>query len=188
MALQDILGAISAEADRQISTARSAHQKQLSQIREQSERGTARRRQEIEALKENKIEQMRRKAEGHAETLRRHSLLETKRKLLDGVYDAVVEELGALPDQKVEPLLRSCLKRITAHGEIRPAARHAALLKRLAPSEQFTMGKPIEAKGGFLFVSEKREQDFRFETIVHDTLKPETELETSRALFGSPSA
>lgn len=185
MALQDILDTIGAEADQQIVSARSAHQKQLSQIREESEQALARSRQEIAAQKEHKIEQMRRKARGHADTLKRNSLLRAKREMLDDVFATVVQELGGLPDDKTETILRACLKQITDAGELRPAANHAALLQRLAPSEQFTMGAPIDAAGGFLFLSKKREQDFRFETLVHSSLRPKHELDVAHSLFGS---
>lgn len=183
MALQDILDAIGSEIDKQIADARSAHQKQLSQIREESEQTLARKKQEITAQKERKKEQMRHKATSHAETLRRNAVLQKKRALLDNVYAAVTEELAKLPETKSERLLQACLARITTKGEIRPATAHAALLKRLASSEQFTVGEPIEAKGGFLFVSGKQEHDFRFETIVETIVRPRTELATSRSLF-----
>jgi hypothetical protein len=50
------------------------------------------------------------------------------------------------------------------------------------------MGKPLDAKGGFICVSPTREYDFRFETIVRDTVRPATELDVSSTLFPSHDA
>lgn len=183
MALQDILDAITAEADQQIAEARSVHQKALTEMREEGERKTAKRKQEIAVQKEARKEQMSAKAETHASMQKRNAILSKKQVLLDSAYDSVVEKLGTLDAGKVEPLLRACIKQITVNGEIRPAEKHAQLIKKLAPSEQFRMGDPVKSVGGFLFVSEKEEQDFTFEHLVQHVLRPATELETSQALF-----
>ena len=75
------------------------------------------------------------------------------------------------------------MKGITAKGEIHPSKAHAALLKKICPSEQFRIKEATNAKGGFLFISEKEEQDFTFEHLVEEVLRPKTELETSHTLF-----
>lgn len=189
MALQDILDAISAEADRQIAEARSAHQKELARIREDSQRAITQKRQTIAMQKEKKLEQMRRKAESHAETAFRNAQLRTKRELLNRLYEEVIAALAQTPEEQMESLLRSLLRRITVKGELRPTQVHAALLKRLAPSEQFTMGPVIDGAGGFVFISPTQEHDCRLETLVQHVLRPQSELHAAQRLFGpSPSS
>lgn len=183
MALQDILDAISAQADQQIAEARSAHQKAITQMREASERSLARRRQEVAAQKEQKKKQLRAKAEAHAEALRRNAVLTKKQELLDRLFQKVTEELAAAPDGEVEDLLRACLKKIAQKGTIHASGKHAKLLKKLAPSEQFTMGKETNAKGGFLFISDTQEHDCTFEHLVAEMLRPQAELDVSHELF-----
>jgi V/A-type H+-transporting ATPase subunit E len=182
MALQDILAAISVEADRQIAEARTAHQNALTQIRQQSEQSLDRKRQDISAQKEQKLEQMRRKAEVHADTQLRNAQLQKKREILDRIYQKAIESLSQLPDKDVEALLKACLESIHDKGEIRPTKKHVALMQRLVGGD-LTLGDPVEGAGGFIFVSEKREQDFRFETLVQDVLRPKTELELAHSLF-----
>lgn len=183
MALQDILDAIIAQADQQITSARSGHQKRISEMREAAERSQAKKKQDLAMQKEKKKAQMQLKAQAHAETSKRNTVLQKKRELLDQLYSKTLEQLAALPDDKVEPVLRTCLKSITTKGTLHPSEAHAALLKKIAPSEQFTMGKPVSTKGGFIFSSPKAEQDCTLEHLVKEWLRPQTELDVSQKLF-----
>ncbi|PIR54038.1 hypothetical protein COU75_02930 [Candidatus Peregrinibacteria bacterium CG10_big_fil_rev_8_21_14_0_10_42_8] len=183
MALQDILAAITADADRQIELARAAHQKELTAMREESERTIAKRKQEIAVQKQQKIAQLTAKAETHAASHKRNALLTQKKEVLDVIYALAVEELCKLPDSDAETLFRECLKKIKGKGEIHPSKKHADLLKKICPSEQFRMKDPIHAKGGFLFISDKEEQDFTFENLIENTLRPRTELTIAHTLF-----
>lgn len=183
MALQDILNAISEQADKQIADARSTHQKALTQMREASERSLAKKKQEIAVQKEQKKIQLKAKAHAHAESAKRNTVLIKKQELLDRLFAKVTAELSTLPENKVEELLRTCLKHIAQKGTVHSSKKHAALLKKIAPSEQFAMGKESNALGGFLFVSDKQEYDFTFEHLVEEILRPQTELAISHELF-----
>lgn len=183
MALQDILAAITAEADKRIADTRAEHQRSLTALREESERNLARKKQEIAVSKQQKMEQLRTKTAVHADTHKRNALLLAKKDILDRVYAKAIDELNALSNAETETLLRTCLKRIATKGVIYPSSRHADLLKKICPSEQFRMEKPTDAKGGFLFVSDTQEQDFTFEYIVEQMIRPEHELATAKILF-----
>ncbi len=185
MALSDILAAISAQADEQISRERSAHQKRLSLIREESERRIAKRKQEIALQKEERKEQLHMKAVSHSVMTRRGAELKRKQELLDDFYALVLQKLAALPEKEAEALLKQHLQTIRSSGEIRPSKAHENTLKRIAPSERFSFGKPIASVGGFLFVSEKEEHDCTFEHLVASYLRPQTEVEAAKALFSS---
>ena len=183
MALQDILAAITAQADKKIEQARAALQKESGTLRQESEQRIAKRKQEIAVQKQQKLDQMKAKAQTHAAAVKRNAILSKKKELLDRLYGKVAADLAELSEKELEPLLRKCVKGIKAKGEIHPAKKHAALLKKICPSEQFRMKDPTDAKGGFLFVSEKEEQDFTFEHLVEEVLRPKTEIETSHTLF-----
>ncbi len=183
MALQDILDAIVEEADKQIADARAAHQKELSKMREDSERNLSTKKQETAVQKEQKKNQLKTKAQAHGEAIRRNELLKKKQELLDSLYKKVTKKLCSLPEKEVEPLLRECIKLIKEKGDIFPSEAHENILKKLVPSQQFSMQKPTKAQGGFLFVSKDIEQDFTFEHLVEHALRPATELDSASQLF-----
>ena len=106
-----------------------------------------------------------------------------KQELLERCYGDVQKALAKSDSAALEAFLIDCLSGITGPGEIRPAAAHKALLEKVADKSRFTIGKPINAIGGFLFVSDKQEHDCTFERFVTGTLRPRTEVEVSRALF-----
>jgi vacuolar-type H+-ATPase subunit E/Vma4 len=133
--------------------------------------------------KEKRKTQLQAKTQSHVAMQKQNAILKTQQKLLDKAYAGAVEKLSTLPDEKVEPIFRACLKDIKVKGAIYPAAKHASLLKKLAPSEQFSIEAPIEVKGGFRFVSEKIEEDCTFEYLVENVLRPRTELATAQSLF-----
>jgi vacuolar-type H+-ATPase subunit E/Vma4 len=183
MALQDILAAITAEADKHITDARTAHLQSLTQMREESERNLAKKKQEIAVSKQQKMNMLTAKAHTHGEAQKRNAVLSKKKELLDDVFAKAVKELGKLDDKEVEPLLRHCIKSIKAKGVIHPSAKHADLLQKICPSEQFRLEKPTNAAGGFLFVSESQEQDFTFEHLMEHAVRPSHELTVSKTLF-----
>ncbi len=183
MALKDILAAITAQADKRIADARKEHQKALTHMREESERSLASKKQEVATSKKQKMEQLKSKAENLSLSHKRNAVLAKKKELLDRTYQAAIDELASLDDKELESLLRACLKNIKAKGSIHPSKKHEKLLKKICPSEQFKMKEATDAKGGFLFVSEKEEQDFTFEHLIEHVLRPETELDTSTLLF-----
>lgn len=183
MALQDILAAITAQADKRITDARTEHQRALTQLREESERRLAKKKQELAVSKQERMKQLENKAHTHALTQKRNLVLSKKKDLLDRTYEEVVTTLCAMNDKDIEPLLRACIQQIKNKGVIYPSAKHADLLKKICPSEQFKMEKPTDAKGGFLFVSDKEEQDFTFEHLVEHVLRPHTELQVSQTIF-----
>ncbi|MDA1209025.1 MAG: hypothetical protein O2904_03260 [bacterium] len=181
--LQDILDAITAETDKQITAARSEHQRGLTDLREQSERRLSTRKQEIAVSKEQRKAQFKAKAEAHAESHKRNALLSKKRELLDRVYAKITVDLSKLSDDKAEKLLRACLKKITEKGDIFPSKKHEALLIKIAPSEQFAVKAVTSASGGFLFSSKTQENDFTFDHLVQEWLRPQTELDAAHKLF-----
>ena len=185
MALQDILNAITDEADQKITSERSAHQKRLSTMREQSEQRISKRKQEIAIQKEEKRNQMRAKSDAHAQMIERNAGLKKKQELLDNLFTLVTKNLGSCSNEKAEALLKQCIKSIKSKGTIHPSKVHADTLKKIAPSEQFTMGDPVEATGGFVFSSEKEERDFTFEHLVSEYLRPKTEVEIAAELFNA---
>lgn len=186
MALHDILVAIQAEADRAIADAKSAHQRRLSALREESERRLAALRQRIAVQREEKKANMRRKVEALAVVEQRNAVLGKKKELLDRFYARdVVRELTALPKEQQEALLKTWLERMTEkNGTLHPAKAHEALIRALA-GDRFAIGNPVEAAGGFLFVSPRQERDFTYEHIVASDIRPRTEVPVARALFSA---
>ena len=181
MALDDILTAIKTHADSELAKARAAHEQRIAEMRDASQREIERKEREIVGQKEQKLAHARQKADAYASTLVRHAALKAKQRSLDDVYRSVAASLAEAPEATIEPLLKACMKNLPASGEIRPARAHAAILKKLAG--QYDIGEPIDAAGGFIFVSKDRDVDCTFETLTERVLRPATELEVSASLF-----
>lgn len=184
MALQDILSAITAEADERISSAQAGHKKLMKEMKEQGERNVLDTQQRLQEQKRRKMTQLKERAEAHAHMISRHALLQKKQELLNDTYDQVVAALVALPKDKMEAFLGHCLKGIHSKGVIRPAKASEAMLKKLA-GDKFEMGETVDAQGGFVFVAEKEERDCTFEFLVREALRPSTEVDAAHKLFPS---
>lgn len=185
MAIQDIVDALIRQTDDAIAAARAAHQQRLAVARATLDADLAQRKADIVRQKEDRKEQLRRKAQSMATGNRKNAVLQAKKDAVDGVFSRLTQDLAAQPDDAIEPLLRACLKQITVSGDLFPASRHAALLKRIAPSERFTIREPIAIDGGFRFVAKDREWDFSFAFLVENVLRPQVELSVSHDLFAA---
>ena len=183
MALKHILAAITQQADALIAKAHDDHEAIVKTLRDKHSQDIEQKRKDLTASKERKLQQLQAKARTHATSHKKSVLLRKKKELLDRIYEKVVLELVALSDEEVEPLLRACIAMVKDDGVIHPSAKHEKLLREICTSKQFRLEKTIEAKGGFVFVSATKEQDFTFEYLVEHVLRPKTELETSHALF-----
>lgn len=184
MALDDILLAITQHADSELAKARAAHEQRIAEMRETSQREIERKEREVTLQKEQKLAHSRQKADAYATTLVRHAALNAKQRALDDIYRSVATALEEAPESTVEPLLKACLKNLPASGEIRPARAHAAILKKLV-NKDHAIGEPIDAAGGFVFVSKDRDVDCTFATLTERVLRPATELEISASLFSA---
>lgn len=182
MALDDILNAIRSHADTDRATARTDHERRMTDLRTAARQSMERQEREMDEQKERKLKQLRQKAEAYAATHLRHTTLRTKQRQLDDVYRETVSTLAAAPAATAEPLLRACLESVPRNGTIKPSKHHAALIKKLA-GQGHEIGESIDAAGGFVFISSDREIDCTFETLVERVLRPQTELDVSSSLF-----
>ena len=182
MALHDILSAITAEADKQIAALKAQHERTVADAESKADSEFRRLTIELEAHLSQKSDQLTRKARQLAEQIRRNAVLQHKRKILDSIYASALDRLSNESDAVLEPLFSALLSQFSS-GEIRPAKKHVALIKKIASGKEFIIGDPIDAKGGFLCLSKTREEDCRLESIVFDSLRPRTELAISKYLF-----
>lgn len=184
MAFNDILDAIVADADTRIGDATSAHKQFLKHLREESERTLLRRRGQIAEMRDQKMRQIKDKADSLARMDRNKSMLLRKQDYMNKLYNAVFASIVALPKNETETLLKHFLKNITDEGVIHPAKAHEAMIKSMLP-KGCTLGAPIDAAGGFRFVSATQEHDCTYEFIVHRLLRPATEVRAATDLFPS---
>lgn len=187
MALHDILSAIASEADKQIAALKAQHERTVTDAQAKASQELERLTADLESQKAQKSDQLSRKARQRAEQIRRNAVLQRKREMLDAVYASVLDKLTKESDATLEPMFAAFLAKLPG-GEILPAKKHEALLKKLASGKDFTIGETIDAKGGFRCISKTREEDFRLETIVQEVLRPRTELAVSQHLFPAQSA
>ncbi len=161
MALADIIQAIKAQADKEISVIQDHVLREKDEKKKAVDEELATFESDLKKKTEEKKQQLKRKAETMVEMERRQILLTEKRAALDSVYDAVLEEAVKLPGAKTKKLVDALQKQVQGRkGETKTSK-----------------------EGGFTFVSEKTEEDFTFPHLVQTVLRPQTEIEVSAKLF-----
>lgn len=185
MAFQDLLDAITADTDKQIRDQQSQLRVRLSALREESERKMAGRKQDIHRQRDARKTQLWRKADTMAQVEERNILLHAKRDMIDATYDKVVSVLGSLDAAKQKHLLTALLKAIKPGGIVHPARSQKALLESIATELGHTLGDPIDAAGGFLYVSPTEERDCTYEFLVRTRLRPATDIRVASTLFSA---
>lgn len=185
MALQDIITAITSQADRDIAALRSAHEQRAAEMRTKQRGALDSLRSTMLRDVETRKSQLLLKVKTHAAVERRNRISGVKQSVINAAFAEAIAILSALPDEKVEPLLRACLKQIKGKGTLHASKRHETLLKKIAPSEQFTIGGVADAIGGFRFVGATSEADYTFECLVHGILRQKKGLDIANLLFTS---
>lgn len=161
MALSDIIAAINSQRDKDLAALQERTLSEKNSYKKKTDEELAAYEEDLKKQTASKKEQLTKKAHTMVQMEHRKTLLEEKRKAIDEVYDAVIDELKKLPPEKVKKLEAALEKNAAKHkGEKKPSK-----------------------EGGFLLVSEKAEEDFTFPHLVQTVLRPETELEISAKLF-----
>ena len=161
MALADIITAIIAQADKEISVIQENVTREKSEMKKNADEELAAFESDLKKKTEEKKQQMKKKAETMVKMERRKELLAEKRAALDSVYDEVLNAVQKLPKEKIEKLEDALKKKV-----------------------QGRKGELIEAKGGgFLFVSTLTEEDFTFAHLIASDLRPKTEVDIAAKLF-----
>ena len=161
MALSDIIQAIKTQADKEIAVLQEQATRAKDSIKRKTDEEIAAYEQELSKKTEDRKVAMKKKAETMVEMERKKTLLAEKRKALDSVYKKVLEEVKKMPAEKLKKLEDTLKKHVAGRkGEVKPVK-----------------------EGGFLFVSEKSEEDYTFEHLVNEVLRPQTEIDVSTKLF-----
>ncbi len=184
MALQDILQAIVSDADKRIADLAALHEQSLRALRTEHEDQLARTQARITQDRDQKMRQMKEKAESHARMSKSKALLALKQENMDKLYAEALKALVALPKDKTEQFLSLCLRHIQGTGVICPSVAHEAILQKILPAG-CRLGKPIKASGGFRFESDKEEYDCTYEFLVHTLLRQHTEVLAANVLFST---
>jgi vacuolar-type H+-ATPase subunit E/Vma4 len=182
MALNDILKAITEDADKRIADAKATHDTRIRLMRDEGQRTELQKRQSISELRDQKMRQLKERAQSHARMLRGKKILSKKQEYATKVYADVMNALSAAPKKDIESFLEKALSMVKGPGVIHPAAAHADFIKKHLPSG-CTLGDAIATAGGFRFVSGKHEHDFTFEFLVNNVLRAKTEARVASAIF-----
>ncbi len=183
MALQDIITAIIEEADREIAILRENHERSAKMMRHAHQQSQSMLKNNMSEQLETRKKQLLLKVHTHCAVERRNRISAMKQEVINAAFTEALTMLAALPDEKVEGILRACLKHIKGKGSLLVSKRHEALLRKIAPSEQFTIENTSDAMGGFRFISTAAEADYTFEQLIHGVLRPMKELEIAHLLF-----
>lgn len=181
MALTDIRQAITSEADATLKTLVANHAAAVQSLKDAHKQSLQAIRQSVAQQKTQKLHQLRSRAEGHANMLTRHAVLQRKQEILNDLYASVAASLAQLPEAELEKMLRHWISTLPEGGTILPAKPHAGLIKKLAGKHE--IGEPISASGGFRYVGTREDRDCTFEFIIQEVLRPETEISIANQLF-----
>lgn len=161
MALADIIKAIQAQRDKDISALQERVLEEKNSFKRKTDDELKVYEDDLKKQTKARKTQLTKKAHTMVQMEHRKTLLEEKRKAIDSVYDAVIDELKKLSPEKMKKLEEALEKKAAKHkGEKKPSK-----------------------EGGFTLISEKAEEDFTFPHLVQTILRPETELEVSSKLF-----
>ncbi|PIP65004.1 hypothetical protein COU77_01060 [Candidatus Peregrinibacteria bacterium CG10_big_fil_rev_8_21_14_0_10_49_16] len=186
MSLQDIRNAIVSQADEEIAVLLRDHQHNLRQLTQESEHAIADLKRNLRSEHEQKIQQLRTHASMRFSIEKRNMLLQKKQELLSRLYAQVIDRLCGLPTPDLRAFLSHCLAQCPHDGTVCAAKEHIPLLKELLKAQKgVTVGDPIDARGGFIFLSGQQERDFTFGHLVDAYLRPLTEVEVSKELFAT---
>lgn len=181
MALSHILAAITAEADAQIADATAKHRATLSAMDERHAAAVKDMTSAIQQKKQERMQQLRRRAQDHTDMLHRHAVLDRKQRIIDDFYEAAIRDLAALPATETEKLLTGWVRHLPKGGRILPSKAHEAIVRRIAQGHD--VGPSIDAKGGFRFESDREDRDYTYEFLVTHILRPATEISVASQLF-----
>lgn len=185
MSLTHLLEAITAQANDKIAAFTRASEERLTAAKSRHETTLQERRASILSQVEERKTLLRSKSETHAQLSRRTAVLQARHQLIDDVFATVLDTLVALPDQKVEPLLRHLLSSLPKTGTVLPAKKHVHVLQTLLHGSSLHLGEAIQAKGGFIFQSDTFDRTCTFEHLVLTEMRNAKELWVSRELSKS---
>ncbi len=185
MALADILAAIEQDTADTLSQLRKNHQQRMLEMKRETEARLEEAGRAVAKQKEQKLRQMKAKANSHGLLRKKHAVVRKQQDLIAATYDGLLAELEAAKGDEVRLFLERCIASLENRaGTVRPAKAHAALLTELVAKKPYlSVGETIDSRGGFRFEAENAERDFTFESLVEHALKPRTELEVARLLF-----
>ena len=184
MALSHILHAITAEADAEIHKLRQKHDEVLKQLDTDHASALSTLRHDIAQKKMERLHSLRMRAEGHINMKKRHAILQRKQGILDALYADTARALLTLPPATLEKLMSGWIKGLPKDGVIRPSSVHASLIKKIC-GDAYTIGEPLKtATGGFTFESKTMDRDYTLDFLIRELLRPSTEIESARQLFG----
>jgi len=187
MALSDILQKITADATARAVEIAAAAQAEVAQIRADGQAAADEAAAAVGTQTAEKIAQMQQKAANLSTAQRKTRLLATRQEQLDAVYTQALAELKKISNAEKEHIFARMLAQIdTKTGVITPASNDAALIAAQVKKagKDFTVAEPVDGVGGFTFVSETVEIDFRFEEILRTEVKPQLVTQLATILFG----
>jgi len=187
MALSALIASIRQSADHDIARIQDRVLREKQELHAKTEALKNELRSAHENKRKERSSSLVRKVTAMIERERKQAILREKRSALDRVYAETLKTLSSIPEKEVSPLLDRILASIKGDMTILPTSVHAKLIPTLPhyKKERMNMGTPIDATGGFRVFKESYEQDFTFERLLHDDLRPQTEQEIAATLFSS---
>ncbi len=186
MALADITSKILQDAEHEAAQIIADAEKKANAIIVASEEDRLKAVARIEETSRQKNEQITTKVANLARHLRKSKMLEAKRQVLEDVLVRAKEQLIKTDAHQKEALFTAMLKQIDmSSGKIRPVSADKQIVQKAIQNsgKDFTTGEVVSGMGGFVYLSDSVEIDFRIESIVDRELATHLEHELFAILF-----
>jgi len=187
MALEDIIKKIQQEKENQKREIEKEYAQKIEAIKKKYQEEIEKKTEELlkKALEEKEQKILQAKVQLSAET--KNLVLAKKQKILDELYQEVLEYLGKLNETDYLKIISKFLEKCPEEGNIL-VPPHLKNITQKAISEKGknlpVIETNINSKGGFIFQTTNFEIDFTFERLVKN-LRENTELKVSKILFNN---
>lgn len=184
MALSHIFHAITAEAEAEMQALRLEHAAKMQAEETDQKRAIEHARHAITLKKTDRLRSLRSRAEGHVRMKTRHATLRRKQEILDAIYEKkVLSALRALPSTKTESMLKQWIDSIPEKGTILPSVSQESQIRKIC-GDRHVIGDVIDVAGGFRYIGPTQDREYTYEFLVHEILRPSTEIALAHKMFG----
>jgi len=185
MAISDILAQLEDEKEKALEQIKKEFEEELEKLNAEYEEKRKAQANSIKDRTSSAKMRIKDKAETTALMENKNELLKGKRKLLNKVFEKLVEELVSSSNNSkfLEGLVQKIAKEYK-EGELIPSKGQKENVEKAAKGTNFKISsETTDKKGGFIFRSGQVQIDSTYESIVESQMRDDLESETSNILF-----
>lgn len=186
MAINDILLKIKEETEKKINRIKEETEKKIQELEKEWQGKILMEKNKILHQAQEKADKKIKQEEIKIKLAAKNLILTEKQKIIEDLWQEVLEELSRLEDEKYLELIVFLLSRCPAQkGTITPAAGREKIteqaIKKSHRQDELSL-KNIKVRGGFIYQSEKAEINASFEELIKE-MKEGINIELNKIIF-----